>query len=298
MVSMRSVTRGIHLSQFVVRALSLWPIQGQRPTGVVINAAGFAQLSVSGPDPPRVSMKHGTDIGPPRRDPVMWFRRDLRLADNPALVEAVDEADEVVVPLFVFDPRLWDPAGPTRRAYLLASLEALRERIGGLVIRRGDPVDVLSDRRTPGRRPPAVHIAEDFGPYGTATRPAMSRRRWATLGVDAGPDRVAVRRLAGPGAQPAATTVPGLHAVLARPGASTAGGSRRATPRSRPVDTSLRSRRHGRRPTLPDGTDPADRRRGGRPPALAGRGSSGTSPTTPTSATGPTSTPPRACRCT
>ena len=53
----------------------------------------------------------------------MWFRRDLRLADNPALVEAAN-ADEVV-PLFVFDPRLWVPAGPSRRSYLLASLDAL-----------------------------------------------------------------------------------------------------------------------------------------------------------------------------
>lgn len=42
---------------------------------------------------------------------VMWFRRDLRLADNPALVDAIGAADDVV-PLFVFDPRLWDPAGP------------------------------------------------------------------------------------------------------------------------------------------------------------------------------------------
>jgi deoxyribodipyrimidine photo-lyase len=54
---------------------------------------------------------------------VMWFRRDLRLADNPALVEAT--ADGAVLPLFVLDPALWDPAGPSRRAYLAASLRAL-----------------------------------------------------------------------------------------------------------------------------------------------------------------------------
>jgi deoxyribodipyrimidine photo-lyase len=33
---------------------------------------------------------------------VMWFRRDLRLADNPALVEAAADGD--VLPLFVHDP--------------------------------------------------------------------------------------------------------------------------------------------------------------------------------------------------
>jgi deoxyribodipyrimidine photo-lyase len=98
---------------------------------------------------------------------VMWFRRDLRIGDNPALLEAVDEAGPQgsVVPLFVFDQRLWGPSGATRRAYLLASLEALRERIGALVVRRGDPVDVLSTVvRQSGAS--SVHIAEDFGPYG------------------------------------------------------------------------------------------------------------------------------------
>ena len=95
---------------------------------------------------------------------LMWFRRDLRLADNPALIEAAHDADEVV-PVFVFDPRLWDPAGVSRRAYLLASLADLRDRIGGMVVRHGDPVEVLP---TLARQAGAatVHIAEDFGPYG------------------------------------------------------------------------------------------------------------------------------------
>ena len=54
---------------------------------------------------------------------VMWFRRDLRLGDNPALLDAV--ADGPVLPLFVLDPALWGPAGPSRRGYLGASLRAL-----------------------------------------------------------------------------------------------------------------------------------------------------------------------------
>ncbi|MFZ9226676.1 MAG: deoxyribodipyrimidine photo-lyase, partial [Candidatus Nanopelagicaceae bacterium] len=33
---------------------------------------------------------------------IFWFRRDLRLADNPALLAAFDEADEVI-PLFIMD---------------------------------------------------------------------------------------------------------------------------------------------------------------------------------------------------
>ncbi len=100
---------------------------------------------------------------------VMWFRRDLRLADNPALLEAIAHAGEAgsVVPLFVFDPRLWEPAGPSRRAYLVASLSALAESTGGLVVRRGDPVSALpAVVREAGAS--SVHIAEDFGPYGRA----------------------------------------------------------------------------------------------------------------------------------
>ena len=66
---------------------------------------------------------------------LMWFRRDLRLDDNPALVEAA--ADGPVLPLFVLDPALWGPAGPARRAYLGASLRALDAPV---VVLRGDPV--------------------------------------------------------------------------------------------------------------------------------------------------------------
>src|SRR6478752_9050397 len=73
---------------------------------------------------------------------VMWFRRDLRLADNPALVGAV--ADGPVLPLFVLDPALWGPSGPSRRCHLAASLRALgadlRERGGGLSVVEGDAV--------------------------------------------------------------------------------------------------------------------------------------------------------------
>lgn len=93
----------------------------------------------------------------------MWFRRDLRLADNPALVEAAESGE--VVPLFVFDPRLWEPAGRPRKCYLLASLDALDDRIGGLVTRTGDPVDVLPEVAAKAGAE-SVHIAEDFGPYG------------------------------------------------------------------------------------------------------------------------------------
>jgi deoxyribodipyrimidine photo-lyase len=104
----------------------------------------------------------------PRTDTaVMWFRRDLRLGDNPALLDAC--AADGVLPLFVLDPALWGPAGPSRRAYLAASLRALdtslRKHGSGLAVVRGNPVRqvVLAARAVGASR---VHVAADYGPYG------------------------------------------------------------------------------------------------------------------------------------
>ncbi|CAM3955872.1 deoxyribodipyrimidine photo-lyase [Nocardioides marinus] len=99
---------------------------------------------------------------------VMWFRRDLRLADNPALIAAAEDGD--VLPLFVLDPALWGPAGPSRRAYLAASLRSLdaslRQRRSGLSVVRGDPVRrVVLAAKAVGAD--TVHVAADFGPYGS-----------------------------------------------------------------------------------------------------------------------------------
>lgn len=74
---------------------------------------------------------------------LVWFRRDLRLSDNPAWAAATTERP-FVVPLFILDPNLVDSVGPFRRRQLLANLQALDfdifERTGGrLLIRIGDP---------------------------------------------------------------------------------------------------------------------------------------------------------------
>jgi len=75
---------------------------------------------------------------------IFWFRRDLRLRDNPALVEAARTSTDVV-PVFVFDPVLLASAGPARRTYLADALEDLTTQLGGaLHITMGDPASVLS----------------------------------------------------------------------------------------------------------------------------------------------------------
>jgi len=110
---------------------------------------------------------------------VLWFRRDLRRHDNPALLGALDAAradgDEVVVPLFVLDPRLWEAAGDARRAWLSRSLRTLNDTLdGALVVRHGDPVALVPEVASAAGAT-TVHVAADFGPYGAARDEAVER---------------------------------------------------------------------------------------------------------------------------
>jgi len=79
---------------------------------------------------------------------IVWFRRDLRLTDNPALTAACERAQRVVA-LFIHAPHEdcdW-AAGAASRWWLhhsLASLDAaLRSRGGDLVLRAGDSLSTL-----------------------------------------------------------------------------------------------------------------------------------------------------------
>ena len=63
---------------------------------------------------------------------IVWFRRDLRVHDHPALAEACREFDRVV-PLFVFDDRLLRGRfrSLNRTAWMLGCLEALDGELRG-----------------------------------------------------------------------------------------------------------------------------------------------------------------------
>jgi len=78
---------------------------------------------------------------------LFWHRRDLRTADNLGLAAAADAGD--VVPVFCFDDAVLDHAAPSRMAFMLDALAALRERYrelgGDLLVRHGDPSAVLPD---------------------------------------------------------------------------------------------------------------------------------------------------------
>ena len=79
---------------------------------------------------------------------LVWYRRDLRLCDHPALHTAVQRG--AVLPVFVLDrDLLFHPeTGSARVAFLLASLQSLDRdlrRLGGrLLVRQGDPASVLT----------------------------------------------------------------------------------------------------------------------------------------------------------
>jgi deoxyribodipyrimidine photo-lyase len=82
------------------------------------------------------------------RPVIVWLRRDLRLADHPALAAAA-EAGVAVLPVFILDdegPGAWRPGGASRwwlgrsLAALAAALEAKGSR---LILRRGDAVVTL-----------------------------------------------------------------------------------------------------------------------------------------------------------
>jgi len=95
---------------------------------------------------------------------VLWFRRDLRLADHPALLAARDSGD--VVPLFVLDDALRRPSGAPRLAFLHRCLRELEERTdGALRVLAGRPERVVPHvvRETGAG---SVHVTSDHAPYG------------------------------------------------------------------------------------------------------------------------------------
>ena len=97
---------------------------------------------------------------------VLWFRRDLRIGDHPALEAAAREGP--VVGLFVVDPQLWEGAGAARRAWVAASVLALQEATGGrLVLRLGDPAEVVPEVAS-GVGAANVHVTAEATPYSRA----------------------------------------------------------------------------------------------------------------------------------
>ncbi len=111
---------------------------------------------------------------------IWWIRRDLRLADNHAL-DAALAASEAVIPLFVLDPVLLQSSygSEKRLAFLLEGLrqlqQALAKRGGRLVVRRGEPVEVLAGvLEKSGAN--AIFAHADHSPYARTRDQAVDAR--------------------------------------------------------------------------------------------------------------------------
>ncbi len=98
---------------------------------------------------------------------IIWFRRDLRIGDHPALLEAIKNSDEIV-PLFILDKQQIEEAGAKLLAYMGQSLRALDESLGNkLHIIEGDQVEVLKDLIA-RYNVKEVHISDEYERYGAA----------------------------------------------------------------------------------------------------------------------------------
>jgi deoxyribodipyrimidine photo-lyase len=95
---------------------------------------------------------------------LLWFRRDLRLGDHPALAAAADS--EEVLACFVVDPRLEASSGQRRLQFLGDSLRRLRGDLDGrLLVTRGLPEEQIP-RIAKEIGASSVHISDDFAPFG------------------------------------------------------------------------------------------------------------------------------------
>lgn len=109
---------------------------------------------------------------------IAWFRRDLRLHDQPALTAAVESAD-VVIPVFVFDDALLNGRWPApnriwfMRESVVALSASLAERGAGLRVLHGRPAEAIpAFAREVGASD--LFLTRDASPYGLARDRAIA----------------------------------------------------------------------------------------------------------------------------
>ncbi len=106
---------------------------------------------------------------------LVWFRRDLRLVDNPAWAAGTKRHDGVTA-LFVIDPSLFHPGHP-RSDHLLHCLSSLdrelAKRGGRLKVRYGPPATVVPDE---ARGHDAAYWNRDVSPYAAERDAAVEAR--------------------------------------------------------------------------------------------------------------------------
>ncbi len=103
---------------------------------------------------------------------LLWFSRDLRLTDNPALAAAIARGGPIV-PVFVLDDvdaGEWAPGGASRwwlHGSLRALDDSLRQRGAALVLRRG-PAEIVINQLLDQTGADAVYWNRRYEPWATA----------------------------------------------------------------------------------------------------------------------------------
>ena len=112
---------------------------------------------------------------------VIWFRRDLRIDDNRALIAAVNSSAESLVPVFIMDPQLLGTS-ERRSSYLMAVLRNLDAELDGRLnfIVSSDPTTVVDFAVSVGAG--EIYATSDFAPLGV-TREKLVKEKATKAGV-------------------------------------------------------------------------------------------------------------------
>ena len=100
---------------------------------------------------------------------IFWFRRDLRIDDNPGLYEALGNSKNVI-PIFIFDTNIIDnlPSDDNRIKFIWHSLSLLNERLkevgSTLNIFKGNPLEVFK-KIILKYRLTSVYVNRDYEKY-------------------------------------------------------------------------------------------------------------------------------------
>ncbi len=107
---------------------------------------------------------------------IWWLRRDIRLQDNAALYNALNE-NENVIPLFIFDTEILDALedkNDKRVAFIYQLVSSLKDQLealgSSLLILHGNPVEIFKHLMAR-----AVYTNRDYEPYATGRDEAVAK---------------------------------------------------------------------------------------------------------------------------
>ena len=118
---------------------------------------------------------------------IVWFRQDLRLADNPALIAAIATSQPVVA-VYVLDevtPGKWAPGGASRwwlDKSLSALSQSLKNKGSRLILRRGPTLEVMAELVTETQAT-SVYCQAAYEPWATSLEGEL-HSQLAKRGID------------------------------------------------------------------------------------------------------------------